>query len=317
VSKVIFISAHDDAHLAFVRKHFDANDEIIRIDPFDILEGKTLDYEFMEGQMRVYYQGKPLEGISGVWYRRPSSYEAANMPVVDEEKEYAHSAMNRHILDFGSLFEDALWMSDVTAIRRASSKPLQQIMAVKLGFAVPDTLYATDPKRAEDFVKKKGLAIAKTSATIFPPQKLAFAKVVRSEDAIDYTGVGVDPFIFQTLIDPEKELRVTVVGGEVFAAEVMGGEEDKNAEFRDWRYGHVVQNFAAKAYTLPAEVSARCVALVKALNLVFGAIDIILDKQGIYWFLEINPNGQWAFVEQETGQPIGKAIAAMLKKGKA
>lgn len=60
----------------------------------------------------------------------------------------------------------------------------------------------------------------------------------------------------------------------------------------------------------------QCVALVKDLGLEFGAIDFILDKKGVYWFLEINPNGQWGFVEERTNQPIGAAIAARLKTGK-
>jgi hypothetical protein len=45
----------------------------------------------------------------------------------------------------------------------------------------------------------------------------------------------------------------------------------------------------------------------------FGAIDLVLDKKGEIWFLENNANGQWAFVEEATGQPIGKAMADLLQ----
>jgi len=49
-----------------------------------------------------------------------------------------------------------------------------------------------------------------------------------------------------------------------------------------------------------------------SLGLTFSAIDFVVDSKGVYWFLENNPNGQWAFVEQETGQQMGKALAELL-----
>jgi len=54
-----------------------------------------------------------------------------------------------------------------------------------------------------------------------------------------------------------------------------------------------------------------CVDLVQQLRLKFGALDFLLDKSGVYWFLEINPNGQWGFVEEETGLPISKAMVEL------
>ena len=45
----------------------------------------------------------------------------------------------------------------------------------------------------------------------------------------------------------------------------------------------------------------------------FGAIDLIQDRDGAHWFLEINPNGQWAWIETRTGQPIATAIVDWLE----
>ena len=49
-----------------------------------------------------------------------------------------------------------------------------------------------------------------------------------------------------------------------------------------------------------------------ALGLVYGAIDMRLTPNGEYVFLEVNPAGQWLFIEQATGQPISAAIAEAL-----
>lgn len=67
-----------------------------------------------------------------------------------------------------------------------------------------------------------------------------------------------------------------------------------------------------EAHDFPADLAEKCVRLLKELGLGFGAIDMLVDSAGEYWFLENDPNGQWAYVEQATGQPIGKAIADLL-----
>jgi len=57
-------------------------------------------------------------------------------------------------------------------------------------------------------------------------------------------------------------------------------------------------------------------ALMRRLGLVYGAIDLRLTPDGRYVFLEINPAGQFLYVEQQTGQPIAAALAALLAAGR-
>lgn len=64
---------------------------------------------------------------------------------------------------------------------------------------------------------------------------------------------------------------------------------------------------------LPDAILNQCISLLKILNLRFGAIDFILDKNGNYIFLEINPNGQWAWIEKQTGYKISNEITNLLE----
>lgn len=76
---------------------------------------------------------------------------------------------------------------------------------------------------------------------------------------------------------------------------------------------HLENKVRIEAYTnFPARIAKLCVQHVKMLGLRYGAIDLVLDTAGKFWFLENNPNGQWAFIEAETRQPIGKALSKML-----
>jgi glutathione synthase/RimK-type ligase-like ATP-grasp enzyme len=44
----------------------------------------------------------------------------------------------------------------------------------------------------------------------------------------------------------------------------------------------------------------------------FGAIDLIKHPNGEYYFWENNPNGQWAWIEMDTGMLISQAIIKFL-----
>ena len=63
---------------------------------------------------------------------------------------------------------------------------------------------------------------------------------------------------------------------------------------------------------IPKSIELKCIELVKRLELKFGAIDLIKDKNDNFVFLEINPNGQWAWIEMDTGLQISDAIIAEL-----
>jgi glutathione synthase/RimK-type ligase-like ATP-grasp enzyme len=67
---------------------------------------------------------------------------------------------------------------------------------------------------------------------------------------------------------------------------------------------------------LPPEVQERCVRLVEKLELCYGAIDLIPTPDGRYVFIEINPSGQYLWIENETGLPITAAICDLLMAGR-
>jgi D-alanine-D-alanine ligase-like ATP-grasp enzyme len=53
------------------------------------------------------------------------------------------------------------------------------------------------------------------------------------------------------------------------------------------------------------------------LRLRFAALDFAIDRAERWWFLELNANGQWMWIEHATGLPIASAVAAALARGTA
>lgn len=102
-------------------------------------------------------------------------------------------------------------------------------------------------------------------------------------------------------------LELTVVGDKIFAAEIR---QENGGGGLDWRKNH--QNICYQPCDVPAEVAHGVRQLMCSLELAFGALDFAVDDAGSWWFYEINPNGQWLWIEQQTRLPISAALAGLL-----
>jgi glutathione synthase/RimK-type ligase-like ATP-grasp enzyme len=65
-------------------------------------------------------------------------------------------------------------------------------------------------------------------------------------------------------------------------------------------------------YELPPAVSEKCLELMRRLGIIFGCFDFIVTPDGRHVFLEVNPMGQWLWVEQMCGMPLLEAFCEFL-----
>ena len=187
----------------------------------------------------------------------------------------------------------------------------QLMRAKEIGFTIPETLVTNDRQKLKSFYlsKRNGLVIKPLNQNRVidgEHQKLIFTNRLTDHQVNNLEDFDLTPAIFQEWVPKQYELRVTVVGDSVFSAAV---ESQKDIEtVVDWRR----KKLPFKKYQLPKEVEGKCVELVRSLNLSFGAIDLIRAESGDYFFLEINPNGQWVWIETETELPISDSIIGFL-----
>lgn len=275
-----------------------------------------MSYRFNGAAFEPFYDGKPLASVKAVWYRKPELALPDNTSHPNGYDDFTRHAMSLFMRQLYGLLPEALWISDYYALLRASDKLHQLTTAQKLGFNVPDTLVTSSAVEAQAFVRSHKSAIAKPIEvkvfTLNGQQRMMFAQKV--DGHTDFSGLHLAPAMLQEAIDVAFDIRVTVVGKEVFAASVSPrskGPMPQNT--RDWRVGDHYGGTNIQAFDLPKAIATLCRTHVAAMGLQYGGIDLILDKKGTFWFLENNPNGQWAFIEDVTGQPIGKAIARLLK----
>lgn len=313
---IVVVSDRQDAHIPYVQKHL--SQEMVILDPQSLLERNELTYALDGKRVVVTYGEHRLSSVKSVWYRKPREIMPNQLPVAEEFLDYSTGSLQTHTAMLMSAFRESFWVSDYAAMRRANSKAWQLEVATQLGFHVPVTIMTSNPDTARKFVASQKECIVKP-VCIFPAKqeqpKAFFSTKISARKLPDLTNLYLAPAIFQQCIDVAFDVRVTVVGHKTFPA-IIRHTNAKESNIRDWRLGHQDGNLQIEAYeNFPSEVAELCVAHTHKLGLVYGAIDLVMDKKGALWFLENNPGGQWGFVERLCGLPIGKAMAEMLYAG--
>ncbi len=203
-------------------------------------------------------------------------------------------------------------MSPPEAIWRAERKPYQLAVAARLGLLHPRTVVTNEEEVARQFAQVQQVVVkAVHSGYIEEPEanRAIFTSDLNPRHLEDLSGLTLAPVTFQQKIEKISDIRVTVVGGEVFAAEILS--QSRESSKVDWRATDD-PNLEHRRHELPPTIAQDCRRLVDCLGLNFGAIDFALEADGTYVFLEINPNGEWLWLEHQLGQPIANRIAEWL-----
>lgn len=251
------------------------------------------------------------DDITSIWYRRPAAFEFPPQ-FSPQARTFADRETAATIRGLWSLL-DCTWVNHPDHNRIAEIKLNQLKKAIQLGLEIPKTIVTNNPAEARRFVNKLGgNVIVKSLSGGFVPDDTApisiFTNVLDPEGIKNLGDVRYTPTLFQEYIPKSLEIRATVVGNKVFAAEIHSQANPNTLQ--DWR--HDTLNLPHKIHQLPEDIAQKCLALVRSFNLNFGAIDIILTPKDRYVFLELNPNGQWAWVEDLTGLPIADALIDVL-----
>jgi len=253
-----------------------------------------------------------LSRVAAVWWQRPRSPQPGPV-VADEHREFVVRQSNA-MLDGVWEGLDAVWVPGRRSLAAAADVKLHQLeIARRIGLRIPRTLVTNDPAEALRFYDLcEGRLISKQlrpgPLTNAGEKHLAYTHVVRRRDLHQLASIALAPVIFQELVPKRLELRVTVVNNRAFTAAIDSSASPFTRE--DLRRAeHLV---ACTAHVLEPEIEARCIELVRTLELTYGAIDLVVTPAGEHVFLEINPGGAWAWVETRAGLPIADAIADLM-----
>ncbi len=255
-----------------------------------------------------------LREVTAIWHRRLNF--GANLPAGLDRQLRPASLGETSAAAHGMLASlKAFRMDHVPHIRHAENKQLQLQVARELGLDTPRTLTTNDPAAARAFAKScEGGIVTKmlSSFAIFEEGKelVVFTNPVKSEDLEDLSGLSICPATFQESLPKSLEIRVTVVGQRVMSASIDSQVSARATH--DWRRDGIRMLQDWRSYQLPLEVEEKILRLMDYFSLNYGAIDIILTPDGRHVFLELNPSGEFFWLERAPGLPISEAIADLL-----
>jgi glutathione synthase/RimK-type ligase-like ATP-grasp enzyme len=246
-----------------------------------------------------------LGEFGAAWWRRPQHPVVAPEIVSQSHRMFATSEAHEALSGLWHAL-DAFWVNDPARDEVAHRKAHQLRVAHDAELRIPHTLITNDPDEARAFLDAHGYrAVYKAFTGTY--EQWRETRLVRPDELSLLDNVRYAPVIFQEYVEAVYDLRVTVVGDRVFAAAIHSQETEYPVDFR-----MDIANARIEPAELPDDVVAQLRDLMARLGLVYGAIDMRLTPEGRHVFLEINPAGQWLFVEDATGQPMAAALAELL-----
>ena len=146
-------------------------------------------------------------------------------------------------------------------------------------------------------------------------ENVVFTNRVDPENLSTLDGLCYSPMIFQEMVPKSLELRVTVVGNQVFAASI-DSQQCEETEV-DWRRQGNQLAPAWQPFDFPKTEAKKLLQLATWFGLNYAATDYILTPEGDLVFLELNAAGEWLWLQLYADQDVASAMAEVLVNPKA
>ncbi|WP_030740264.1 ATP-grasp ribosomal peptide maturase [Streptomyces sp. NRRL S-31] len=286
--------------------------EVFRMDTADFprrltLAGRIDQEQAWTGELTAERRMVELSRVGAVYYRAPGAFRFPDGMSGPEER-FAAAQARAGVGGVLSALE-CRWVNHPTAMARAEYKPVQLAAARACGLRIPPTLVTNRPEDVAAFAAgiSTGIVCKPVASPVLVEDgqlKSVYTHLVTPDDLADPRGISTTAHLFQGWVEKDHEVRLTVVGRNMFAAAIHATSD---AAHEDWRseYGSLTYSTT----TVPHPVANGMLALMDRLQLRYGAADFVVAPDGRWTFLEVNPCGQWDWIQGATGLPIAEAIA--------
>ncbi|WP_300486458.1 grasp-with-spasm system ATP-grasp peptide maturase [Flavobacterium sp.] len=189
--------------------------------------------------------------------------------------------------------------------------------ALLLNIKIPPTLITESSIELLDFVSKNIKVITK-------PIKNPFIIFTQEDHIVEFSthtklitleDIPKDPYyfmpsFFQKYIDKKYEIRSFYLNGIFKSMAIFSQQNEKTkTDFRNYDYNKPNRCIP---YKLPNNLEKKLHKLMQKLNLNCGSFDIIYTPKNEYYFLEVNPIGQFQWLSRHCNYYIERLIAQKL-----
>lgn len=243
-----------------------------------------------------------VRNLDLIWWRRgyvyqqipPEITDSAHLDLITNDCRYA---------SLGLLFNEfkGVWISDPLASHFAINKLVQIRVAQQVGFRTPQTLASQNPQHIQQFcaMLDNRVVVKVVKGTHKAPVLTTMVNeaMLKAEESM-----RLCPAIYQEFIPGTHHVRACCFGDAVYAALI----ESKDL---DWRANLDVP---VSILDLSEDVKVRLRRVLKVLGIKMGIFDLKLDEEGEPIWLEVNPQGQFLFLEGLCGLKLRAAFSKFL-----
>jgi glutathione synthase/RimK-type ligase-like ATP-grasp enzyme len=242
--------------------------------------------------------------LDAIWFRRSNHPQRDLPPLAD----VAHAeVVNRSCATtlLGGLLTSfaGAWVSRPEATSSAENKLVQLQAAQAAGFSIPRTLVSQDPQAIRTFCAElPGAAVIKTVRGT--PHSQLFTVRVTQDHLADEDALRICPTIFQEYVPGSRHLRVLCCGSRAYAVMIK-------TERLDWRLD---LDTPIMPVQLETNLERRLADVLERLGLRMGVADLKITPDGDPVWLELNPQGQFLFIEGLTSMDLTGPFCDFLRE---
>ena len=292
--------------------------DTVRVNTDTVTDSFSISYH--NGIMSLCRDGRAYKAseFTNVWYRRPEKLDLGDS---SDEPQIAYT-----LLEWTSALEAFFahipferWVNHPASNANASSKPEQLSTARSLGLNTPATIVTQDPSKALSFVKTtpggvviKPLSFGYVEHADDGPDALIYTSDL-AEQALEHIHeVKACPTLLQEKVSKEVDVRITIID-RALSAVALVSKDDEGTQITDIRRNNM-SGVVYEPIGVPLDICKQLFALMKHYGLRFGAIDMVISTEGKWYFLEVNPNGQWAWLDIVAGEQIWRLFLEAFKR---
>lgn len=202
---------------------------------------------------------------------------------------------------------------------RLPSRRINQIpIARQLEINIPPTLVTNQYEAIVNFLNQHGNCIIKPmdySGFLYNDNQYGCYTRPIDLETVEHLqeSIHLAPVFIQKRIEKKAEYRVTLIGKKSFVCRIESKHLNDTDVNQDWRVTEPdkLNHFSD---VLPEDYIAKLHQMLEILGLHFGAFDIIRGDDDVIYFIELNPNGQWLWIETLTGMPMVEAMVELIKE---
>jgi hypothetical protein len=238
--------------------------------------------------------------VSKVYWRKPIQVrELFPEKTLSSEQVYAEEELWYAMRDLVNLLWEQGKVVLVEPLAENRVGKFVQMRAAEGLFEVP--LWKFLRGSPEHFVAEKQSVVKSLTLSRVAPRAVVFATKV-PEGELDPN----EPWLIQDCIEADADITVVFVRGQLFPFELA---RTFTARSVDWRVVSLEPQFSRWApHSLPEEVEHSIRAYMARLSLDYGRLDLMRRSSGEYVFLEVNPHGEWGWLDPHGEEGVLRAI---------